>query len=148
MNQNDSQFRIVMMVATGAVGGHVVQTLLQIQAVGQLTLLLRRPVPNIESTLLQQKKIDVLDPSSYVEFLKGHDTAICTLGVGQPTKMSKEDFLKIDKLAVLDFARACKNVGIGHFELLASVGINPESSSFYLRTNDFKTLQKFIPREV
>ena len=67
------------------------------------------------------------------KYLQGHTTAICTLGVGEPSKMSKEEFLKIDKTAVLDFARECKKAGIKHFELLASVSINPTSSSFYLR---------------
>ena len=44
------------------------------------------------------------------------------------------EFVKIDKIAVLNFAIECKKVGIKHFELLASVGINPKSTSFYLRT--------------
>ena len=64
--------------------------------------------------------------------MQGHTTAICTLGVGEPSKMSKEEFVKIDKIAVLDFATECKKAGINHFELLASVGINSESNSFYL----------------
>lgn len=29
---------------------------------------------------------------------------------------------------------ACKKFGIKHFELLSSIGINPKSNSFYLRT--------------
>jgi uncharacterized protein YbjT (DUF2867 family) len=48
--------------------------------------------------------------------------------------MSREEFVKVDKIAVLDFAIECKKVGIKHFELLASVGINAKSNSFYLRT--------------
>lgn len=42
--------------------------------------------------------------------------------------------MKINKTAVLDFAKVCKKANIKHFELLASVGISPKSSSFYLRT--------------
>jgi len=76
----------------------------------------------------------VSDPSTYQSYLQGHTTAICTLGVGEPSKMSKEEFVKIDKLAVLDFARECKKAGVKHFELLASVDINSKSMSFYLRT--------------
>ena len=78
--------------------------------------------------------ITVSDPSTYQSYLQGHTTAICTLGVGEPSKMSKEEFVKIDKLAVLDFARECKKAGVKHFELLASVDINSKSMSFYLRT--------------
>ena len=87
--------------------------------------------------------------------LKGNNTAICTLGVGEPSKMSKEEFVKIDKTAVLDFAIECKKAGVEHFELLASVGINPKSTSFYLRTKgelveelkalNFKRLSIFQP---
>ena len=48
--------------------------------------------------------------------------------------MSKAEFVRIDKDAVLGFARTCKRAGIEHFELLSAVGANPDSSSFYLRT--------------
>jgi uncharacterized protein YbjT (DUF2867 family) len=97
-------------------------------------LLGRRPVEGITSDNIKQKHIDIFDPSSYENMLSGFDVAICTLGVGQPSKMSKEDFAKIDKQAVADFAKACKNVGVHHFELLSFVGIHSKSSSFYLRT--------------
>lgn len=56
------------------------------------------------------------------------------LGVGQPSKVSKEEFLAIDKIAIINFAKACKQAGIRHFQLLLSVGSNAKSASFYLRT--------------
>jgi len=56
------------------------------------------------------------------------------MGVGQPSKVSQEEFLKIDKIAVLNFATACKAAGVRHFELLSSVSTNAASKSFYLRT--------------
>jgi len=40
----------------------------------------------------------------------------------------------VDKLAVIDFAKACKAGGVKHFELLSSVGISADSSSFFLRS--------------
>ncbi|QCX02341.1 NAD-dependent epimerase/dehydratase family protein [Aggregatimonas sangjinii] len=123
-----------MIGATGAVGGHTVKELLQMPEIGKLTLLGRRTVPYLVSKVVDQYKINLFDPSSYAELVSGHQTAICTLGVGQSSKVSKEDFIKIDKQAVLDFAQECKKSGITHFELLASVGTSTESSSFYLRT--------------
>lgn len=125
---------VVMLGATGAVGTQALQALLEISSVIKITTLGRRPVPNLNSPILEQYKIDIFKPESYAFLLKGHNVAICTLGVGQPSKVSKEDFLKIDKLAVLDFAKACKQAGVKHFQLLASVGISANSSSFYLRT--------------
>lgn len=126
--------QIVMMGATGAVGGQTLASLLKMEAVQKLTLLGRNSVAGVEKATVHQHQIDVLQPDSYTAFLPGHQVAICTLGVGQPSKVSKEIFLKIDKQAVLDFAKACKAAGVKHFQLLASVGIHAESSSFYLRS--------------
>ena len=134
MTLKSNHLSIVMLGASGAVGTETLNTLLQFKNIKQLTLLGRNTIPNTNVDFIQQHKISISDPSSYQEYLQGHTTAICTLGVGQPSKISKEEFIKIDKIAVLDFARECKKAGIKHFELLASVGINPKSSTFYLRT--------------
>ncbi|WP_426357714.1 hypothetical protein ACPUVO_14825 [Pseudocolwellia sp. HL-MZ19] len=48
--------------------------------------------------------------------------------------MGKEEFIKIDEDAVLDFTTACKKAGVSHFELLSSVAVSATSSSLYLRT--------------
>jgi uncharacterized protein YbjT (DUF2867 family) len=94
-------------------------------------------------------------PAGYAPLLAGHRVAICTLGVGQPSKMSKAEFIRIDKDAVIDFAKACKQAGVKHFELLSAVGANAGSSSLYLRTKgeleqalkelDFERLSLFQP---
>lgn len=131
---NDPILTIVMIGASGAVGSEVVKTLLTTPALHCLTLLGRRTLALQASTPVQQHIVDVLQAESYASLLAGHQIAICTLGVGQPSKVSKVEFLKIDKQAVLDFAKACKNAGVKHFQLLASVGIHAQSSSFYLRS--------------
>lgn len=131
MNKN---LKIVMMGATGAVGGQAVEQLRKMTEISSLTLLGRRKVEAWEGGKIDQHSIDIHEPDSYSNLLPGHQIAICTLGVGEPSKISKEDFLKIDKEAVYKFAEACKNAGIKHFELLASVGISENSSSFYLRS--------------
>ncbi|MGK0137632.1 MAG: hypothetical protein ACI9DJ_001080 [Algoriphagus sp.] len=146
---------VVMMGGTGAVGGYAIQALLYFTELETLTLLGRRPVAEIIDKRVKQYKIDIHEPSSYVEVAKGHSAAICTLGVGEPSKVSKEAFLKIDKKAVIDFAKVCKEAGIEHFELLASVGISAKSSSLYLRTKgelveelkalNFERLSIFLP---
>jgi len=75
--------------------------------------------------------------------------------VGEPSKASKEDFVKIDKIAVLDFAKVCKQAGVKHFELLSSVGVSTTSRSFFLRVKgelveelkalNFERLSIFMP---
>ena len=154
-NANSSPVSVVMLGATGAVGGQTVKTLLTIPDVERLTLLGRRFISDLSDNIVHQHNINIFDPHSYQKLLPGHNTAICTLGVGQPSKISKDDFVKIDKLAVIDFASECKKAGIRHFELLGSIGANSNSSSFYLRTKgelvnelkalDFKRLSIFQP---
>jgi uncharacterized protein YbjT (DUF2867 family) len=134
MVMNLSPLHIVMLGATGAVGGQVVHTLAGFAQLERLTLLGRRAVEGLSRTSIVQHTVDVEDPHSYQSLINGHTTAICTLGVGQPSQMRKEEFVRIDKLAVLDFARACKVGGVRHFQLLGSVGANSRSRSFYLRT--------------
>lgn len=155
MTLNTKQQSIVMLGATGAVGSETLKTLLQLKNIEQLTLLGRKTIPNINVDFVQQHTININDSNSYQDYLAGHTTAICTLGVGEPSKISNEEFIKIDKTAVLDFATACKKAGVSHFELLASVGINPKSNTFYLRIKgelveelkalDFERLSIFQP---
>jgi uncharacterized protein YbjT (DUF2867 family) len=133
MTSNFDKKSIVMLGASGAVGAETVQTLLATKNIKRLTLLGRNSI-EIEIDFVKQHKIDIFDPTSYVEFLSNHETAICTLGVGEPSKMGKAEFVKIDKTAVFDFAKACKEAGIIHFELLSAVGADSQSSNHYLRT--------------
>ena len=125
-----------MLGASGAVGGHALQTLLKLSNIGKITILGRTPIQILKSEVINivQHKVDIFDSSSYNSYLPGHTVAICTLGVGEPSKVSKKEFIKVDKTAVLEFAKRCKENGIQHFELLSSVGISTKSSSYYLRT--------------
>jgi uncharacterized protein YbjT (DUF2867 family) len=146
---------IIMLGATGAVGGEALKALLKGPHAEKVTLLGRRDIPGMPADRVAQHKVDIFAPASYAGLVDGHQAAICTLGVGQPSKISKEEFEKIDKKAVIDFAKACKAAGVQHFELLASVGIDPTSSTYYLRIKgelvdalkelDFERLSIFKP---
>lgn len=123
-----------MMGATGAVGGATLRELLQSTIFDKITLLGRRDIKDLNYENIYQYRADIFQPSSYAAYIANHEVAICTLGVGEPSKISKEEFIKIDKNAVLDFAKLCKQSGVQHFQLLSSVGINHKSSNFFLRT--------------
>lgn len=134
MTQNNKNISVVMLGASGAVGTQVVNRFLQSKHPKSLILLGRRSIDTMEADFVQQHEINIFDTNSYASFVKNTSVGICTLGVGEPSKMSKKEFLKIDKQAVLDFARICKKNGVRHFELLSSVGISATSSNFFLRS--------------
>lgn len=125
--------KVVMLGASGAVGGHALAQGLALPDVAQVTSLGRRNLPQLHPKLVQ-KTVDVFDPTTYAPHLPGHQAAICTFGVGEPSKVSREEFLRVDKTAVLEFATACKAAGVKHFSLLSSVGVSPRSRSYFLRS--------------
>ncbi len=125
---------IIFLGASGAVGSITLQKILSFSNVDKVLSLGRRALDTVNITKLNQKIINVSDPDTYKNLILGFDTAICTLGVGESSKVSKDHFLKIDKKAVLDFAIVCKLNGVKHFQLLSSVGANSSSKSFYLKT--------------
>jgi uncharacterized protein YbjT (DUF2867 family) len=125
---------IIFLGASGAVGSAALETILSFSGIIKILLLGRRNL-NIEGhENLEQQIVKVTDAKTYENYIVDFDTAICTLGIGQPSKVKDEDFVKIDKTAVLDFAISCKKNGVKHFQLLSSVGINKSSRSLYLRT--------------
>ncbi len=124
---------VVMIGASGAVGGVVLSHLLASEKVQQVTVLGRRAV-GLAHEKLVQSVVDLANPGSYADQGAGHDVAICTLGVGQPTKASRAVFLAVDQAMPLAFATACQTRGVGRFVLLGSVGANARSPSFFLRS--------------
>jgi uncharacterized protein YbjT (DUF2867 family) len=141
----EKQFKVGMIGATGAVGGHAARALAAMPEVTRLTLIGRRRLDQLANGKVDQHIADVMDARSYADALSGLDAAVCTLGVGQPTKVTREELVRTDRTAVVDFARACKQAGVRHFSLLASVGASAVSANFYLRTkgeleNDLRAL--------
>ena len=95
-----------MLGASGAVGGEALKTLLLRKDVRKITLLVRKRFNTPRDSRLAQHMVDVFNPAAYSHLLKGQDAAICTLGMGQMRKASREDFVRVDKTCVVDFATA------------------------------------------
>jgi uncharacterized protein YbjT (DUF2867 family) len=125
---------IIMIGASGAVGSHCAAVLAHAPWVERLTLVNRRNLPALNASKVVQHIADPLDPSTYARLIPGHDAAICTLGVGEPSKVAKEEFVRVDKTAVLAFATACRSAGIERFTLLSAVAADARSSNHYLKT--------------
>jgi len=124
---------VALLGATGAVGGQTLDALLASPAFARVTTLGRRPARPAGHSKLSEHLAEISNPASYEALLAGHDAAICTLGVGEPSKISKEEFRRVDFQYALDFAAACRRQGVRHFSLLCAVGADPRSKIFYLR---------------
>jgi uncharacterized protein YbjT (DUF2867 family) len=130
--------KVVLLGATGAVGGHVLAEVLGSPVFAAVTTLGRRPAAVPPAALaapgkLAQHVVDVATPESYRQYLPGHSDAICTLGVGDPSKMPREEVWRIEVDYVVAFASACRQAGIERFSLMTSVGSDPASRSYFLK---------------
>jgi uncharacterized protein YbjT (DUF2867 family) len=129
-----SPIRVVFLGATGAVGRHVLDALLADPRAVAVTALGRRSAPIADAPAkLTQHVVDLEAPASYEALVAGHDVAICTLGVGEPSKLSRAEVWKVDVDYVMGFAQACRGAGVEHFSLMTSISADPASRSHYLR---------------
>jgi uncharacterized protein YbjT (DUF2867 family) len=125
---------VVMLGATGAVGSRAVAALQALPQLQHLTLLNRRVVSALAGPHTRQHVVDVFASASYSPLLPGHQAAICTFGVGEPSKVPRGELMRVDMDAAIAFATACRTAGVRHFELLSAVAAHPKSRNFYLRT--------------
>jgi len=129
--------RAILLGATGAVGRNVLAETLRSPAFASVTTLGRRPVDGLEAAgaagKFAQHVVDLGDPASYRDRVAGHTTAICTLGVGEPSKSTPAEVWKVEIDYVMGFAAVCKEAGVRHFSLMTSVGANPRSRFEYVR---------------
>ncbi|MEO7786792.1 MAG: NAD-dependent dehydratase [Sphingomicrobium sp.] len=117
--------RIALIGATGLVGGEIARRL----AGAELLLLSRRPGG------VGAREI-VAPVEQWGEALSGEtiDVAMSALGTTIAKARSREAFDRIDRVAVLDFARAARASGARQFILVSSVGADPDARAFFLAT--------------
>jgi len=137
MSERAQASRAVLIGATGAVGRNVLDAVLHSPHFIAATTLGRRKLaaddPLAASQKLTEHVVDLFAPDSYRDLLGGHDTAFCTLGVGQPSKVPEAEVRRIEIDCVLAFATACRQRGVHHFTLMTSVGADRSSRVKYLR---------------
>ena len=125
--------RSVVAGASGLVGGCLVRHLAGDGAFGEVTLLVRKELPDLAapSPGLVQRVVDfdALSPES----LGRPDAVFCSLGTTIAKAGSEEAFRKVDLDAVVLLARAAHAAGARQFLVVSSLGAGPKASSFYLR---------------
>jgi uncharacterized protein YbjT (DUF2867 family) len=116
--------------ATGLVGGHVVERLVESADVSRVVVLVRRP-SGLAKGKVEEKVVDfdALDRATF----EGIDEAYACLGTTIKKAGSQEAFRKVDHDYTLAVANAAKAAGVARFAVVSSVGASARSSNFYLR---------------
>lgn len=122
----------IVIGATGLTGTHLVADLLHDPAFGKVKVLVRQPWvharPKLESII-----VDFDDEESLAAALHG-DVLFCCIGTTIKKAGSQENFRAVDYGIPVKCAGIAKAQGVSQFLLMSSIGANPRSRNFYLRT--------------
>jgi uncharacterized protein YbjT (DUF2867 family) len=117
--------------ATGLVGGHVVEHLVESADVDRVVVLVRKKTGKWSSTKVEEKVVDydALDPAAF----SGVSEVYACLGTTIKKAGSQDAFRKVDHDYTLAVANAAEAAGVERFAVVSSVGASAGSSNFYLR---------------
>lgn len=116
--------------ASGLVGGHLLQQLLDHPAYREVVALVRRPL-EITHPKLRQEILDFDQPDPAK--IQG-DELYCALGTTLKKAGSKEVQYRIDGIYPYEIGRIARQQGVKGYFLVSSVGANARTSNFYLKT--------------
>ena len=119
--------------ATGLIGSHLLQELLNDPYFDTVRILIRRPI-DITHPKLEKKIVDFNDSDSLLVALSNSDVVFCAIGsTMKKVKGDKDAYRKIDFEIPVNLARFCKMTGCEKFILVSSAGANSKSMNFYQR---------------
>jgi uncharacterized protein YbjT (DUF2867 family) len=132
MNMEINGKTAILVGASGLVGGFCLQALLAEPEYARILLLSRRELPLAPHPGLSQKIVSFasLNPNDFA----GADDIFCALGTTIRKAGSQEAFRRVDLEYPLAVAREALQAGAEQFLLVSSVGADPRSKNFYLRT--------------
>jgi uncharacterized protein YbjT (DUF2867 family) len=124
---------VVLVGATGLVGGECLKLLLADPAFERVNVLTRRPLEGAPaSPRLAVHVMDLEHLEPHAELLAA-DALICALGTTIGQAGSKERFRAVDYGIPLALARLGVERGLRHFLLVSALGADPRSRVFYNR---------------
>lgn len=121
----------VLIGATGLVGGHCLNLLLQSPDYGQVIAVSRRPVP-VKHKKLRRVETSFDQLGAALENV-GADDAFCCIGTTIRQAGTKAEFHKVDHGYALEFAHSAVRNGVKHFLLVSALGAQVGSPIFYNR---------------
>jgi uncharacterized protein YbjT (DUF2867 family) len=123
--------RVLLVGATGLVGGHCLTRLLADPDFSQVTVLARDALERTDPKLT----VHVVDFDHLREQAQAiaADAVLCGLGTTHRAAGSPEAFVKVDHIYVAELARLAAARGVLRFVLVSAVGADPGSPVFYNR---------------
>ena len=131
------QVKVALIGATGAIGKEIVRHAQKDPRIAELCLVVRTRLEEWKDEDFKCKlkvvKMDNFDDmSSLKDSIVGYDAMLCCLGTR--VKVGKELFKKVDYEYPIEFAKIGAQNGVYYYGLLSSMGADPTSWFFYMKT--------------
>ncbi|MFO7924119.1 MAG: NAD(P)H-binding protein [Bacteroidales bacterium] len=138
----------ILFGATGLTGAHVLQKLVRNERYEKV-IVFTRSEPDLKNDKIEIINTDLEKIGDYANKISGDDV-FCCLGTTIKKAGSKENFRKVDFEFPVNIARIASNNNVPNFLIISSVGADPKSSNFYLRTKGEteKAVQEFSFKKV
>jgi uncharacterized protein YbjT (DUF2867 family) len=132
-NEYMNQQTAVVLGATGLIGSHLLQQLLNDDAFAKVQVLVRKPV-NITHPKLETQLVDFNNYDDYKNKLGTGDCIFCCIGTTNANvKGDKAEYRKIDFDIPVNAARFGKEAGFSQYLIVTALGANSNSRIFYNR---------------
>lgn len=129
----DAEHKIVLLAgATGLVGKHALDSLLDAADIARVFAVTRRPLGR-EHPRLANRIVRFDSMEAQLKGMACH-VAVCCLGTTIKQAGSQEEFRRVDIDYVLSFARVAKASQAQRFIVVSSAGADSQAKNFYLRT--------------
>ena len=123
----------VLLGATGLIGNHLLQLLLQDEHYSTIRALVRKPLPVIHPKL-EARVTDFNDLHDFNTAMGSGDTIFCCIGTTmKKVKGNKALYHQIDVDIPVHAAQWGIDKGYSQFLVVSAIGANTKSSNFYLR---------------
>lgn len=117
--------------ATGLVGSHLVNILLENNKFNKVRIFVRRK-SGLSHPKLEEQVVDFSNEKTWGDYLKG-DVLFSALGTTLKQAGSKKKEYEVDFTYNLNFAQKAKESGIENYVLISSLGADAKSRIFYTR---------------
>ena len=123
---------VLLLGASGQVGGRVLGLALAHPQVGRVVAPTRRPLAVASAGRLRNPVVDFERLPAEADWWRA-DAAVCALGTTMKLAGSQAAFRRVDHDYVVEAARLARQAGTPVFALNSSLGADPAARNFYLR---------------